>query len=249
MCGRYTITSPPEAMRDLFAFGEQPNFPARYNVAPTQPVPIVRLEGGRRHFVLVRWGLIPSWSREEPQTLLINARAETIADKPSFRGAFRHRRCLMPADGFYEWKAVGKGPKQPYYLRRRDGKPFAMAAIWDNWMSANGSEIESCAVVTTQANATLAPIHHRMPVILDERDWDRWLDPATPPKELAALMKPAPDDLLEAVPVSAAVNRVANDHRGLVVEMSDRTVAVVEATPEAPKKKPKPADERQSDLF
>lgn len=247
MCGRYTITSPPEAMRDLFAFAEQPNFPARYNVAPTQPVPIVRLEGGRRHFVLVRWGLIPSWSKEEPRTLLINARAETIAEKPSFRGAFRHRRCLMPADGFYEWKAMPRGPKQPFYIRRRDRKPFAFAAIWDNWMTADGSEIESCAIVTTEANATLAPIHARMPVILDEKDWDRWLDPETPLKELRALMKPAPDDLLEAIPVAPAVNRVVNDNAGLVVEVSEATA--VEATPEHPKKKPKPTDDRQADLF
>lgn len=247
MCGRYTITSPPEAMRDLFAFEEQPNFPARYNVAPTQPVPIVRLEGGRRHFVLVRWGLIPSWSKAEPQTLLINARAETIADKPSFRGAFRHRRCLMPADGFYEWKAMPKGPKQAFYIRRRDGRPVAFAAIWDNWMSADGSEIESCAIVTTEANATLAPIHARMPVILDEKDWDRWLDPATPPEELRALMKPAPDDLLEAIPVGDTVNRVANDHAGLIVAVSDRPAT--EARPERPKKKPKPTDDRQTDLF
>lgn len=249
MCGRYTITSPPEAMRDLFAFAEQANFPARYNVAPTQPVPIVRLEGGRRHFVLVRWGLIPSWSKGEPQSLLINARAETIAEKPSFRGAFRHRRCLMPADGFYEWKAMPKGPKQPFYIRRRDGRPFAFAAIWDNWMTADGSEIESCAVVTTEANATLAPIHARMPVILDEKDWDRWLDPETPLKELRALTKPAPDDLLEAIPVGHAVNRVANDNASLIVEMSDRAVAATEALSEHPKKKPKPTDDRQADLF
>lgn len=249
MCGRYTITSPPEAMRGLFSYVEQPNFPARYNVAPTQPVPIVRLEGGRRHFALVRWGLVPSWSKEVPQSLLINARAETIAEKPSFRGAFRHRRCLMPADGFYEWKAMPKGPKQPYYIRRRDRKPFAMAAIWDNWMAANGSEIESCAVVTTEANATLAPIHHRMPVILDEKDWDLWLDPATPLKELQALMRPAPDDLLEAVPVSDAVNRVANDHAGLVIEVDAHTVSVAETRTAAIRRKPKSTDDRQNELF
>ena len=210
-------------------------------------MPIVRLDGGARHFVLVRWGLIPSWAKEEPQSLLINARAETIAEKPSFRGAFRHRRCLMPADGFYEWRAMGKGPKQPYYIRRRDRHPFAMAAIWDNWMPANGSEIETCAVVTTEANATLGPIHHRMPVILDEKDWDLWLDPEATPKELAALMKPAPDDLLEAIPVSDAVNRVANDNPGLVAETSERAVAAVEDVPV--KKKEKPADDRQIDLF
>lgn len=246
MCGRYLISLPPEAMRTLFEFDEQPNFPARYNIAPTQPVPIIRLEGGRRHFVLVRWGLIPSWVKEEPKSLLINARAETIAEKPSFRAAFRHRRALMPADGFYEWKVMPKGPKQPYLIRRRDGRPFAMAALWDNWMTADGSEIESCAVVTTDANATLAPIHERMPVILDEKDWARWLDPLTPLRELQALMKPAPDDLLEAIPVSEGVNRVANDHPGLIVEAHVRPRTVPEAP--APRKR-KPTDDRQGDLF
>ncbi len=248
MCGRYTITAPPQAMRELYRYMGQPDFPPRYNVAPTQPVPIVRLEGGRRHFVLVRWGLVPSWSKEAPQSLLINARAETIAEKPSFRGAFRHRRCLMPADGFYEWKAMPKGPKQPFFIRRRDGGPFAFAAIWENWMTKDGSEIETCAIVTTEANATLMPVHRRMPVILDEKDFDRWLDPATPEKELAALMRPAPDGLLIAEPVSTAVNRVANDAASLILALDGQTAAAV-TTPEPPRRKPKPADTRQPTLF
>lgn len=246
MCGRYTITTPPEPMRELFGFEEHPNFPARYNVAPTQPVPIIRIESGRRRFALVRWGLVPSWAKEEPQSLLINARAETIAEKPSFRGAFRHHRCLMPADGFYEWQAKGRGPKQPYYIRRRDGRPFAMAAIWDNWMPADGSELESCAVVTTDANATLAPIHNRMPVILDEKDWALWLDPAATPKELAALMKSASDDLLEAIPVSTAVNSVANDQPALTAE--EPPVARIEE-PRPASKTRRRADDRQKNLF
>ncbi|MCE9649714.1 MAG: SOS response-associated peptidase [Parvibaculum sp.] len=243
MCGRYAITTPPQAMRDLYRYMAQPNFPPRYNVAPTQPVPIVRMNGAAREFALVRWGLIPSWAKEMPQSLLINARADTVADKPSFRGAFRHRRCLMPADGFYEWKEMGKGAKQPFFIRRRDRAPFAMAALWDNWMSADGSEIETCAVVTTEANATLAPVHHRMPVILASDDFDLWLDPAATPKELAALMVPAPDDLLEAIPVSQAVNRVANDGPHL----TDPFLMPLDATP--PKKKEKLADNRQADLF
>jgi putative SOS response-associated peptidase YedK len=247
MCGRYIISTPPQAMRELYRYMGQPNFPPRYNVAPTQPVPIVRMNGGNREFALVRWGLVPSWSKEAPQSLLINARAETIAEKPSFRGAFRHRRCLMPADGFYEWKATPKGPKQPFFIRRRDGKPFAFAAIWENWMTKDGSEIDTCAVVTTEANATMAAIHHRMPVILDENDFALWLDPRTPEKELIALMRPAPDDLLEAIPVSTAVNRVANDDASLILAVDERIAA---ATAESePKRKPKRADERQSSLF
>ncbi len=243
MCGRYAITTPPQAMRDLYLYMAQPNFPPRYNVAPTQPVPVIRMNGATREFALVRWGLIPSWAKEMPQSLLINARADTIADKPSFRGAFRHRRALMPADGFYEWKDMGRGQKQPFFIRRRDRANFAMAAIWDNWMPADGSEIETCAIVTTEANATLKPIHHRMPVILAREDLARWLDPAAAPKDLAALMVPAPDDLMEAIPVSQSVNRVANDGPHLL----DPFLMPLDAAPS--KKKEKPADDRQADLF
>jgi putative SOS response-associated peptidase YedK len=243
MCGRFVITSPPEAMRGLFLYGERPNFPARYNIAPTQPVPIIRRgSSGRREFALVRWGLVPSWSKEMPQTPLFNARADTIKDKPSFRGAFRHRRALMPADGFYEWRVLANGARQPYFIRRRDRALFAMAAIWDIWQTPDGSELESCAVVTTEANATLRPVHHRMPVILDPKDFDLWLDPATPVKELEALMAPAPDDLMEAIPVSPDVNRVANDGPHLL----DLYLAPPEP---APKKKAKDTDDRQTNLF
>lgn len=239
------ITSAPEAMRQLFDWFEKPNFPPRHNIAPTQPVPIVILDGGKRRFMLVRWGLVPSWAKEMPQSLLINARAETIAEKPSFRGSFRHRRALMPADGFYEWKAEGKGPKQPYVIRRVDRAPFAMAALWDNWMPADGSEIDSCAVVTCEANETLSPVHHRMPVILDQKDWEKWLDPATPPKELQALMRPAPADLLDAQPVSTRINRVANDDPGLL----DPVVKTAEPPPEKPRAKKPAKDTRQMGLF
>jgi putative SOS response-associated peptidase YedK len=250
MCGRFSITMPPDAMRGLFGYLDEPDFPPRYNIAPSQPVPIVVREqdgegGSRRRFLLVRWGLVPSWAKEMPQSILINARAETIAEKPSFRGAFRHHRALMPADGFYEWKAVsGKGPKQPFFIRRRDRKPFAMAAVWDIWMPSGGSELDSCAIVTTEANETLKAVHHRMPVILDEKDWDLWLDPAATEKELLALLRPAPDDLMEAIPVSTRINRVANDDPSL------QERGTVEAGPEKPARKKQPvADERQMGLF
>lgn len=249
MCGRFSITTPPDAMRDLFAWLDEPDFPPRYNIAPSQPVPIVIREqdgqgGSRRRFLLVRWGLVPSWAKEMPQSILINARAETIAEKPSFRGAFRHHRALMPADGFYEWKAQGSGPKQPFFIRRRDRKPFAMAAVWDIWMPAGGSELDSCAIVTTEANETLKPVHHRMPVILDEKDWDLWLDPGATEKELLALLRPAPDDLMEAIPVSTRINRVANDDPSL------QERALAEAEPErAPRPKKRAEDTRQMGLF
>lgn len=238
----------PEAMRAFFGFIDEPDFPPRYNIAPSQPVPIVVREQGRRRFLLVRWGLVPSWAKELPQSLLINARAETIAEKPSFRGAFRHHRALMPADGFYEWQAGGPkntkmGLKQPFYIRRRDRKPFAMAAVWDTWMPSGGSELDSCAIVTAEANETLKPVHHRMPVILDEKDWDLWLDPAATERELLALLRPAPEDLMEAIPVSTRINSAANDGPDL------QEPALVEAEPEKPARPKKPADTRQMGLF
>ena len=225
-------------------FEEQPNFPARYNIAPTQPVPVIVEEHGKRHFRLMRWGLIPSWAKQEPKSLLINARADTIDEKPSFRGAFRHGRCLMPADAFYEWKAKGQGGKQPYLIRKRDGRSFAMAAIASDWMGADGSEIDTCAVVTTDANKTLMPIHHRMPVILDERDWAAWLDPETRAQDAQKLLRPAPDDLLEAVPISTRINRVANDDPSLW----ERHVMEERPAKPAPKAKEKPGS-NQMDLF
>lgn len=244
MCGRYAITLPPKAMRELFGYLDEPDFPARYNIAPSQPVPVIIREGGQRRFLLVRWGLVPSWAKEMPQSILINARAETIAEKPSFRGAFRHRRALMPADGFYEWTAEGRGPKQPYFIRRRDGAPFAMAALWEHWMDPHGSELDTCAVVTTEANATLMPIHHRMPVILHEKDWNLWLDPAATEKELLALLRPAPDDLLEAIPVSIRINRAANDDPSLIERSEPEQAAI----PEKPLRR-KAADTGQLGLF
>jgi len=216
MCGRYLITSPPDAVREFGHYDERPNFPPRYNIAPTQPVPIVRIQDGERHFALVRWGLVPSWAKEVGSSPLINARSETVFSKPSFRNAARRRRCLFPADGFYEWRRDGKSRK-PFLIRRRDGGLFAMAGIWEYWMTPEGSELESAAIITTDANATLAPVHHRMPVILDEADFDRWLSASeTEAKDLEGLLRPAPDDLLEAVPISDRVNKVANDDAALL---------------------------------
>ena len=236
MCGRYTITSAPEAIRDLFDYLEQPNFPPRYNIAPTQPVPVIRFENGARHFVLVRWGLVPSWAKEVASSKpLINARSETIYEKPSFRSAVRRRRCLFPADGFYEWRRT-EACKQPFLIRRADSRPFAMAGIWEHWIGKDGSELESAAIITTGANATLRPIHHRMPVIVGESDFDRWLTThESDAAELEPLLAPAPDDLLEAVAISDRVNRVANDDADVL-----RPAAEIEAEPA--KTEPVPED-------
>ncbi len=180
MCGRYVIISTPEAIRALFGYGEQPNFPPRYNVAPTQPIPIVRLDEGKRAFALMRWGLLPSWVKD-PKTfpLLINARGESVLEKPAFRNAMRRRRCLIPTDGFYEWQAGQKtsGPKRPYFVRaKRDASgyapPLAFAGLWETWTGPNGEEIDTAAIITTTANRALAAIHDRMPVFVAPEAFD-----------------------------------------------------------------------------
>ena len=158
MCGRYVIKTPPGLMQETFGYAEQPNFPPRYNVAPTQPIPVVRLDNGRRSFALVRWGLIPAWVKDPRGfSLLINARAESVLDKPAFRNAMRRRRCLVPADGFYEWKQEG-ARKRPFYAAAARG-PVAFAGVWEPWIGPNGEEMETACILTTAANRTLRPLH------------------------------------------------------------------------------------------
>jgi len=246
MCGRYAITSAPEAIRRLFGYDDQPNFPPRYNVAPTQPVPVVRLAAGKRQFALVRWGLIPPWVKDPKSfSLLINARGESVLDKPAFRSAMRRRRCLFPADGFYEWKRAGER-KTPYYIHLRAGGPMALAGLWETWMGPNGEEMESAAIVTTQANRTLAPLHDRMPAIVAPDAFDFWLDSAKVDGEAAAaLIAPAPEGLLALHEVSSAVNRTANDGPQLI-----EPALASDAPPTPPKAKPKPKkDDGQASLF
>lgn len=205
MCGRFALTLPPEAVRAYFGYRDQPNFPPRLDIRPTQPVAIVRLEQGERHFALVRWGFIPGFVKDEKEfPLLINARAETAFEKPSFRNAIRRRRCLFIADAFYEWhKLDEKGRrKQPYVIRRPMQGPLALGGIWESWQSPNGSEIETAAILTVSANATIAAIHDRMPVILDPAGFDPWLAAETPREDVERLMRPLNDDALELVPVA-----------------------------------------------
>jgi len=250
MCGRYTVTSTPEALRALFCYEEQPNFPPRYNVAPTQPIAIVRLVDGKRHFALVRWGLLPSWVKDPKTfTLLINARGESAAEKPAFRAAMKRRRCLIPADGFYEWQAAGER-KRPFYVRAKSGAPLAFAGLWETWTGPNGEELETAAIVTTRANRTLSPIHERMPVIVPPEGFDLWLDGATVDSTTAAaLIAPAPEGLLEAYEISTAVNRVANDNPMLIEPASVTPLEPVKPT--APPKRVKRAkkDSGQGALF
>lgn len=222
MCGRYAITLPPDAMRAVFGYVEQPNFPPRYNIAPTQPVPIVRLERhgdgvSRRHFALARWGLIPGFVKDPADfPLLFNARAETLGEKASFRNALKRRRCLFPADCFYEWRrdpaARGKGLRRPFLFRRADHQPMGMAGLYETWAGPNGEEMETACIVTTAANGPVSAIHERMPAILEPRDFDAWLDAdACPPEEARRLLRPAGDDVLEFFEISPAVNSAAHD--------------------------------------
>ncbi len=222
MCGRYSLTSPPEAIRRLFALeGPAPNFGPRYNIAPTQEAPVVGLgkDGERRGLAMLRWGLVPFWSEgPDSRYTMINARAESVRSKPAFRAAFRERRCLVPADGFYEWKAEGAGkPKQPYRIVRRDGEPFAFAGLWEHWAPKEESDqepIRSFTIIVTDANELLAPIHDRMPVIVAPEDHHRWL--RGDPDEAEALLRPFPPDALLSYPVTTRVNAPKNDDPGCI---------------------------------
>lgn len=218
MCGRFILTATPEELAALFGYLDGEWFPPRYNIAPSQPIAVIRLAGGARRFALVRWGLVPAWVEDPGRfSLLINARAEGLSERPAFKAAFQYRRCLVPATGFYEWRRGGGRQKQPYLVRRRDRRPMAFAGLWESWMGRDGSEIDSACIVTTEANRTVAPIHDRMPVILDPAGCERWLDSAAhPAATVGDLLRPAPDDVLEAVPVDPRVNRVDNDGPDLV---------------------------------
>jgi putative SOS response-associated peptidase YedK len=245
MCGRYTLTSAPEAIRALFRYAEQPNFPPRYNIAPTQPIPIVRLVEGKREFALVRWGLLPSWVKDPKAfSLLINARGESVLDKPAFRAAMKYRRCLIPADGFYEWQKAGER-KRPFYVRAKDSGPLAFAGLWECWTGPNGEELETAAIVTTHANRTLSPIHERMPVLVPPEAFDLWLDcKAVDAETAAALIAPARDDFLDAHEIAPAVNRVANDTPALIEPLTESA----EPEPPAKSKRPKKSS-GQASLF
>lgn len=212
MCGRFTSSSPGQIVAETFRLSETPELAPRYNIAPTQDVAAIRDAEGTRELVALRWGLIPSWSKDPSiGNRLINARAETLGEKPAFRSAFRSRRCLIVADGFFEWAREGKG-KQPYLIRYRDGRPFGFAGLWERWRDPDGGEVESCTIVTTEPNALVAPIHDRMPVIVPPAGHARWLDPAgSDPEALAALLRPADCDGMVAFAVATAVNNPAND--------------------------------------
>ncbi|MBM4000928.1 MAG: SOS response-associated peptidase [Planctomycetes bacterium] len=210
MCGRFTLRTPPDVLMEAFDVAALPEFPLRYNIAPTHDVLIVRANGPDREAVLVRWGLIPFWAKEVSiGSRMINARSESVSEKPAFRVPFQKRRCLVVADGYYEWRAEG-ARKQPFLIHGDDDRPFAMAGLWDRW---TGSEppTESCTIITTDSNAATRAVHDRMPVILDARDYPRWLDPDFRDTErLAAMLIPNESMAWRVDPVSSYVNNVRN---------------------------------------
>ena len=216
MCGRYTLRVSPAELAEIFGALNQIEWSPRYNIAPTQTVAAVRLNehGTGRKLSLLKWGLIPSWA-DDPKIggRMINARADTVATKPAFRSAIKKKRCLIPADGFYEWQVVlGQKSKQPYLIGVRDVRAFAFAGLWEHWSGTDGTRIESCSIITTDANELMQPIHNRMPVILDPGDYGRWLDrDRQSAQDVLDLLKPFPADRMKLTPVSTLVNSPRNE--------------------------------------
>ena len=215
MCGRYTLTAPSESLAEMLPRLEiTDGISPRYNIAPTQEVAVVPNNGEKR-MQYFRWGLIPSWAKDPKiGNRMINARSETLAEKPSFRTAYKRRRCLVLADGYYEWRGEGDGgPKTPYYIRMESEKPFAFAGLWESWRQAGeDASLQSCTIITCPPNEMLERIHHRMPVILEEEEYDVWLNPAEQaPAELNHLLKPYPAEEMTTYAVSRLVNQPKND--------------------------------------
>ena len=247
MCGRYELHSNPAAIALAFGLAHPPYVDPHYNIAPTNDVPIVRVgNDGHRELVRMRWGLVPRWAKDPSiGTRMINARGETLAEKQSFRTAYRRHRCLLPADGFYEWSSVphshGAPPRrQPQHIGMTDGALFGMAGIYERWLSEEGEVLDSCAIVTTEANSLLMPIHDRMPVIVAPEHYARWLDPAN--ADVADLIAPYPSEAMACHPVSARVNSVRHDDASLI-----EPVAGLE--PESADAEPPPHPPEQESLF
>ena len=251
MCGRYSLITDIAQLRELFEFiGVAINLQPRWNIAPTQEAPVIRIEDGARRLAMLRWGLVPYWA-EDPSggSRMINARGETVAEKPAFKAAYRARRCLVIADGFYDWPEHGDD-KRPMLFRTRDGGPFAFAGLWEKWVPNDGGVLETFTIVNCASGPFMARIHSRTPVVVARQDFDAWLDPGHDPK---ALIKPPPDDLFTATRVSTYVNKPAHDDANCFTPAVDDPAIVAaqaDLAEKAPKKKkPKPADARQASLF
>ncbi len=223
MCGRYVLKATLPEIARMLGMDVDLALEPSYNIAPTRSVPVCRMEEPEdKQLALMHWGLIPHWARTpDANYRLINARAETVAEKPAFRSAFQHRRCLIPADGYYEWKSM-QGRKQPYYFHLKDGTPFCFAGLWERWQPTEGEPVQSCAIITTGANALGADIHHRMPVILPRDDYARWLAPGiTAPLEVLPLLQPYPPEAMSVYPVSTLVNSARVDEPRCITPLAD----------------------------
>jgi putative SOS response-associated peptidase YedK len=221
MCGRFTLQISPELLAEIFGLAGIPVFPARFNIAPTQQIPIIRQGAdSHNHFDMLRWGLIPSWAKDKSiGSKIINARCETVHEKPAFRHAIRYRRCIVLSSGFYEWRHEGK-MASPFYIRLKDGSPMYFAGLWESWKSPEGELIESCTVLTTTANKLVEPLHDRMPVILHPAEFDIWLNRNMhDPEQLKSFYQPYPADLLEMYPVSPQVNSPKVDSPELIIPL------------------------------
>ena len=238
MCGRYELHSNPAAIALAFGLAQPPDVAPRYNIAPTNDVPIVRIgNDGERELVRMRWGLVPRWAKDPSiGARMINARGETLAEKQSFRTAYRRHRCLLPADGFYEWRPAAHGTvggepprRHPQHIGMADGSLFGLAGIYERWLSEEGEVLDSCAIVTTDANALLMPIHDRMPVIIAPEHYARWLDPAN--AEVADLLAPYPANAMAYHPVSTRVNSVRHDDAALIEPVTQPESEPADAEP------------------
>ena len=241
MCGRYAATLPPEQMAELFKLLNQIEMVPRYNIAPTQPVAAIWEETGRREGHFARWGLVPRWVKDPREfPLMINARAETMSEKPAFRDALKHGRCIIPASGYYEWHTGPDKKKQPYYITLEDDQPMALAGLYATWVGPEGEEIDTVATITVPANPQLSVVHDRMPAILRGDEIDAWLDVrGVPAKDAYQLALPLPDGVVKFHPVSTRVNSARDDDPGLILEV----------TPEMPEPPRKKAAGGQRDLF
>ncbi|MBK8815189.1 MAG: SOS response-associated peptidase [Methylococcaceae bacterium] len=219
MCGRFALYTDPIALAKKFQTENLLELSPSYNIAPSQAIPIIRNEQGHRLFAMAKWGLIPSWAKEiNTGYSTINARSETVAEKPAFRSAFQHRRCLIPANGFFEWQEIANSKiKQPWYISLKNQEPMALAGLWEHWQGRDGSEIESCTIIVTVGNELMQPIHDRMPVILSPEHWDTWLDSANTNKQgLQTLLNQYPAEEMDAWPVSTVVNSLRHNGEGCI---------------------------------
>lgn len=258
MCGRFSLTASPELVRQAFGYDESPDFPQRYNIAPTQPVALVMKNGQARHFALARWGFLPAWVKDAADfPLIFNARSETALEKASYRNAMRRRRCLVPANAWYEWRrdgAGGRGKKTPFMVRRRDQAVIGFAGLWETYSGPDGSEIDTVCILTTSANGMLSAIHERMPAVIAREDYARWLDTDfVTAEEAAKLLRPAPDEDFEIVEIGSGINKGSAEgpdlQRPVDASVARSPAQTAKSTNSGTRRRSEDRDDSQGSLF